>query len=855
MTESEVPTLGLGSEQRQMWTQTVMTLAYGVRERRQALGQVAWSDEQTAERRQERTERIADPTVRAMSTDEWTEAVDRRQRRHGGERHTHSGAGWVTVWIGPLNDGRTALLASAGPTGSTTPTATAAVSCADTPTAMELADELLAGGPDQVDRLHAFATLSARRAAAAADDLTEPDPDRLARTASAVRQVWAGPRYTALAEAIVASPAFPALAWRLHELEERGYAFTDVLGRIDPDRLMGSNVRDPAALAEWFVEQMAPDLRVVNLDADLDADDPAAASSRAASRTPTAGPAPTPHPSPTPHPTPPTPGPASATAAADPAAGATRKPGAARPSAPRVDAAAAAAQDAAVQPLLAAAYPPELVQRLQASRAYPRLRAYLHQLHQQGRPVATTLGDVPAARLDGARDPASYLHAAVRRHPLAAPLQPSGPDRAAMADLVRAAMPKSVADKVVASKAWPVLARRLETWTAEGLPVADLLADLPAGRVFAARTPAAYAAHLMDLKVDAHRSRRAGPAGRPRQGRPRQSAGPAPPPPRRAEADRRAPRRPAAQPSPPPTRPPPPRRRQPRTSTPGPGPPTTRDASRNRHRPIRRTCSTTRTSTCSASSTRCPPVTVETGTPGAAPQPPTTQAGTGRTRGRRPPDRDVDERWLVGDYLVVDRAVTDADNVDSTRNDDVAIVVDGTVLWSEDLDPANAVDRVGLEATVGLGSAARAERVEARLDAPQTSPAAGADASTATPRAPPLRAPSPPDRRRPPGASSWSSRRRRRKASAPSWRVCAPPRPGPGRPATGRRGPAPRRRGTRPAPPNNGATRRPRPRVPRSPAHHPRRTPPDAGRKAHGGWPRRAPRRPAASIRRGRPSR
>src|SRR5829696_7184738 len=356
MTESDVPTLGLGSEQRQMWTQTVMTLAYGVRERRQALGQLAWSDEQTAERRQERTERIADPTVRAMSTDEWTEAVDRRHRRHGGERHTQSGAGWVTVSIGPLNDGRTALLASAGPTGSTTPTATAAVSCADTPAAMELGDELLAGGPDQVDRLHGFATLSARRAAAAADDLTEPDPARLARTASAVRQVWAGPRYPALAQAIVASPAFPALAWRLHELEERGYAFADVLGRIDPDRLMGSTVRDPAALAEWFVEQMAPDLRVVNLDADLDADldayGTAAGSSRAASGTPTAGPAPTPHPSPPP------PGPASATAAADPAGAA---PGAARPSAPRVDAAAAASTDAAVQPLLAGAYPPELV--------------------------------------------------------------------------------------------------------------------------------------------------------------------------------------------------------------------------------------------------------------------------------------------------------------------------------------------------------------------------------------------------------------------------------------------------------------------------------------------------------------
>src|SRR5918994_2742243 len=120
MTESEVPMLGLGSEQRQMWTQTVMTLAYGVRERRQALGRVAWSDEQTAERRQERTERVADPTVRAMSTDEWTEAVDRRRRRHGGERHTRSGAGWVTVWSGPPHERRTALPASARPPGVTT---------------------------------------------------------------------------------------------------------------------------------------------------------------------------------------------------------------------------------------------------------------------------------------------------------------------------------------------------------------------------------------------------------------------------------------------------------------------------------------------------------------------------------------------------------------------------------------------------------------------------------------------------------------------------------------------------------------------------------------------------------------
>ena len=115
--------------------------------------------------------------------------VDRGRRPapagQGGERHTHSGGGWVTVWIGPLDGGRTALLASAGPPGSTTPTATAAVSCTDTATAVELADDLLAGGPDQLDRLDAFATLSARRAAAAAHDVAEPEPARLARTAAA----------------------------------------------------------------------------------------------------------------------------------------------------------------------------------------------------------------------------------------------------------------------------------------------------------------------------------------------------------------------------------------------------------------------------------------------------------------------------------------------------------------------------------------------------------------------------------------------------------------------------------------------------------------------------------------------
>ena len=173
---------------------------------------------------------------------------------------------------------------------------------------------------------------------------------RTRQTAAAVRQVWTGPRHTALAEAVVASPAFPALAWRLHELDERGYAFADVLGRIDPDRLMGPAVRDPAALAEWFVEQMASDLRVVNLVMPTTRPPPPPGPHRLRTRrlrqqVRPPGRA---------HPTRPT------------------RPTPARAVRPRLGStAAAAAQEAVVQPLLTAAYPPDLVQRLQHSRGYP----------------------------------------------------------------------------------------------------------------------------------------------------------------------------------------------------------------------------------------------------------------------------------------------------------------------------------------------------------------------------------------------------------------------------------------------------------------------------------------------------
>ena len=231
-----------------------------------------------------------------------------------------------------------------------------------------------------------------------------------------------------------------------------------------------------------------------------------------------------------------------------------------------------------------------------------------------------------------------------------------------MADLVRTAMPDTVADKVVGCRAWPALARRLGAWTDEGLPVADLLADLPAGRVFQARTPAAYTAHLMDLKVAAHRTgaraehgarTRVDTASRPSpaEASAGRSAGPA------AAADAADTRGSdaagsdtagpdAAGPD-----------RSARTSPDGRRLPGTHG---RRH--LRR-CSTTRTSTCSTTSTTPPPrparaaqprrIGRERAGPGSPRIPRRTRPGprTGRCAGIR---AGTDESWVIGDSVIGD---------------------------------------------------------------------------------------------------------------------------------------------------------------------------------------------------------
>ena len=70
----EAPVMGLGVEQRQLLVQGVMSLASIVQQRRYALDRDAWSDEGNATRSAERTIRVAEPTVRTMSSPEWAAA-------------------------------------------------------------------------------------------------------------------------------------------------------------------------------------------------------------------------------------------------------------------------------------------------------------------------------------------------------------------------------------------------------------------------------------------------------------------------------------------------------------------------------------------------------------------------------------------------------------------------------------------------------------------------------------------------------------------------------------------------------------------------------------------------------------
>jgi hypothetical protein len=75
-------------------------------------------------------------------------------------------------------------------------------------------------------------------------------------------------------------------------------------------------------------------------------------------------------------------------------------------------------------------------------------------------------------------------------------------NRAAMAELVHRALPPPVADKLTRCRSWPGLAKRLEAWQQQGLPVDAMLESLPVWGIKLHPRPAMYTTNLMSKSVD-----------------------------------------------------------------------------------------------------------------------------------------------------------------------------------------------------------------------------------------------------------------------------------------------------------------------------------------------------------------
>jgi hypothetical protein len=453
-TGEEVPVLGPGREVTLAWSQAWLTIAGLVRQRRLADQRLAWSEGKNAARLHDIQERVANPSVRVMNADEreaW-ERVESETRRVDGP------AGAVTVSVGQLGERWGVVAEGATPDGERTDSAY--VSCVDEDTAKRLADRLLSAGPGGVEKLQRFATLAAERAEVARVGVREPEEQRLARTEAAIREVWDDE----LADIVIASPAFGALSWRLHEMEELGYAIKDVLRRIDAARLRDSEVRNPAALAEWFVENMVEkelkSQQVINLDSeeDLNATVPRADGTGLDGAQPAA-------------------------AAAD-----QERDDAARE---------AAARREAVEPVLAQAMPADVLDAVQRSRGYEATLALLHDLHRRGATVEPLLHKLPLEQIAASPDPGGHLAAVLRRRAEQNRPQRTGVNRKVMAELVHEGLPPPVADRVVQCRAWPTLAKRLADWNGQGLPLVDMMSKLSAGPIYRADKPAALAVHLL----------------------------------------------------------------------------------------------------------------------------------------------------------------------------------------------------------------------------------------------------------------------------------------------------------------------------------------------------------------------
>ena len=474
--------LGVGRETMSTLQQTVFALLSMLQQHRlmagrDGLGREAWSEVEASDRRTARQIRVADPDVRLMRPEE-ARAFDAAAARPGGVevRRVTAPDGEVEVGVAPLGPGgawglraRASSMASAtaSSTGGAASTggATVSVRCVDERSAQQLAQDILRRGPECVGTLERYAREATRRAAQAGAELAEPESRRLQRAAAVVRQIWSdrpglaervitpGPAHVA-AGARVYNPAFGALAYRLAQLEERGFPMGDVLSRLDLDSLSDPGIRNPAAFAEYLVQGMAARLPVINLG-------------REAGVLPAAvvGPG----------------GPAEDAAAV-------RGPAAVQPT----------AQELAAATLLQRALPDEVWQRVRKAPGFARLREDLGRRIARGHNVAALVQHLPTEHIVRAHDPAGYLRAVIQR-------AAGGVERTALADLVLRGLGADLGGEVLACRAWPGLAARLAQWQTRGLPLAELIADLPAGRL---------ARHVSPPRTPGRCSRPRSPPGR-----------------------------------------------------------------------------------------------------------------------------------------------------------------------------------------------------------------------------------------------------------------------------------------------------------------------------------------------------
>jgi hypothetical protein len=502
--------MALDGRHLQTLPQVALTLSDVLRRRRETEGRRAWSDAEEAARRHDESEALAEPSVRLINADERQE-WDRRVGEHTGQtsdRETES----LSVRIGPLIDSRWAVHAELRPTSPDDPTQAQSVhvSCESQETAQRLADQLVAAGPDRelLRRIGAAATSATQRYETASRALHEPEEQRLARAASAVRALAEEGHWSAeLAQRGVTSEAFGALAYRLSELEvERGEAMQTVLGEISQRRLTAHWVRDPAALASHFVVQRMANPLVVEGET--------VESPPAARREHSGG-------------------------ANDPADREAQERAAAR----RAEREASVAQrsaahaeaDAVIGPALNRNLPQEVCDALRQSRSYEWLVETLYQQHSQGVKVEETLlNKLPAMKIREANDPARYLHGVVRKR---AETQRAMTERAAELEpartLVREAFEGATAQRIIECPAFPRLAKQIaeiqqQTGSQPGrVDVAKVLAILPAQSIHDARKPAAYTRYLLDTRI---RSRHVSTDGQAPASRQRATAPPRPVP-------------------------------------------------------------------------------------------------------------------------------------------------------------------------------------------------------------------------------------------------------------------------------------------------------------------------------------